>query len=133
MLEHFELKELKQDTRGEICLLIFDKFEAFVSHTKKGVSRSGYYFKPNKDIAGAPSRIYVVLRGRFLYREKDMASGNEVEKEIKTGDHFSIMDNHAHMFTALEDTDMIEFTPGATGKIEMVPYQSYREIVERDI
>ena len=137
MLKHFELKELKQDNRGEICLLRFGnsepKLEAFLSHTKTSVSRSGYYFKPNKIIGDMPPRIYLVLNGRFLYRNKDIKTGEETEKEIKTGDYIYLEPNHAHMFTALEDSDMIEFTPGSTEKEEMIPYPPYRELVEKSV
>jgi len=136
MLKHFELKELKQDARGEICILRFGdsepKLEAFLSHTKSGVSRSGYYFKPNKIIPGMPPRVYLVLNGRFMYRKKNIKTGEETEKEIKTGDYLSIEPDHAHIFTALEDSDMIEFMPGSTEKEEMIPYPPYREIVEKD-
>lgn len=133
MLQNFGLKELKQDNRGEICLLQMrlGGYEVFLSHTKKGVARGGYFFKPNKYIKGAPSRIYIVVSGKFTYKETDIASGHEMVKEIKVGEFFATGPNVAHIFIALEDCDMIEFTPGSKGMEEMVPYPPYRELAEK--
>jgi hypothetical protein len=119
------LEEVPADKRGYLKLLKFGEYEALLSYTLKGKSRSGYYFKVD--------RVYIVLSGSFEYMEKNIENGNETKKIIKTGDHFTVKPGDAHMFTALEDTYMIEFTPGVKGKIEMIPYKPYREICEKDM
>lgn len=119
-----KFEEISSDKRGFLKLLKLVDYEALVSYTVKGKSRSGYYF--NVD------RIYVVLSGSFLIRERNMNTGVETKKTIKTGEHFTVKPSNAHIFTALEDSYMIEFTPGAKEKIEMIPYEPYREICERD-
>ncbi len=120
-----KLEEISVDKRGYLKLLRFGDYEALVSLTVKGKSRSGYSFKVD--------RVYIVLSGSFEYSEKSLADGEEIKKTIRTGDHFTVKPGNAHMFTALEDTCMIEFTPGAKGKIEMIPYKPYREISEKDM
>jgi len=119
-----ELLKVHEDKRGLLDLLKFDNYEALISFTAKGKSRSGYYFKVD--------RIYAVLLGSFLFRERSMKTNVEIEKTVKTGDHFTVKPDHAHVFTALEDSFMIEFTPNAKEKIEMIPYKPYREICEKD-
>lgn len=121
----FKFVEICSDKRGLLNLLNFGNYEALLSYTMKGKSRSGYYFK--KD------RIYVVLSGSFLLREKNMKTYVEIKKTVKTGDHFTITPSVAHMFTALENSYMIEFTPKAKKKAEMIPYKPYREVCEKDI
>ena len=120
-----ELLKIHEDKRGLLELLKFDNHEAVVSFTTKGKSRSGYYFKVK--------RVYTVLLGSFLFRETNIKTNNEKKWVIKTGDHFSVKPGYAHMFTALEDSFMIEFTPNAKEKIEMIPYKPYRDICEKEI
>lgn len=120
-----EFKKICSDNRGILSLLKFGDYESLVSFTKGGKSRSGYYFKEN--------RIYVILSGSFEFHEKNIETGEEEKKIIKTGDHFTVKPNIAHFFTALEDSFMIEFTPHAKEKVEMIPYKPYREICEKDI
>ena len=120
-----ELVVIDADKRGFLRLLKFDNYEALISFTAKGKSRSGYYFKVD--------RTYAVLLGSFLFRERAMKMNAETEKTIKTGDHFTVKPDHAHVFTALEDSFMIEFTPNAKEKIEMIPYKPYRKICEKDV
>lgn len=123
MTSDSKLDELSVDDRGYLKLLRFSDFEALLSHTVKGKSRSGYYFKVD--------RIYVVLSGSFLYRVRNMEDGAETEKIIKAGDYFTVKHSNAHVFTALEDSYMIEFTPNVKEKIEMIPYEPYRKICEK--
>lgn len=120
----FNLEGISNDKRGHLNLLRFSDYEALLSFTAKGKSRSGYYFKVE--------RVYIVLSGSFQYTEKVMPNGKETKKIIKTGDHFTVMPGNAHIFTALQDSYMIEFTPNAKEKIEMIPYKPYREISEKD-
>lgn len=120
-----ELAEVGEDKRGSLKLLKFGGHEALLSFTLKGKSRSGYFFKVD--------RVYIVLLGKFSYKEKNMKNGHETERIIETGDHFTVTPGNAHIFTAIEDSYMIEFTPDANGKIEMTPYKPYREICEKDI
>jgi len=124
-LDSIKLVGISDGKRGFLKLLKFDDYEALISYTVKGKSRSGYYFKVD--------RIYIVLFGSFLYRERNMTNGIEVEKVIKTGDHFTVKPDNAHVFTALEDSYMIEFSPESKEKIEMIPYEPYRKICEKDI
>ena len=119
------LEEISVDRRGYLKLLRFGDYEALVSFTVKGNSRSGYSFKID--------RVYIVLSGSFEYSEKNLNDGKETKKIIKTGDHFTVKPGNAHMFTALEESHMIEFTPGTKVKIGMIPYKPYREICEKDM
>jgi len=123
--ESTKFVELGTDKRGFLKLVKFDNYEALLSYTVKSKSRSGYYLKVD--------RVYIVLFGSFLYRERNMTNGIEVEKIIKTGDHFTVKPGNAHVFTALEDSYMMEFSPDAKEKIEMIPYEPYRRICEKDI
>lgn len=118
-----ELEKISFDKRGYLKILRFGDYEALVSFTIKGKSRSGYYFKTD--------RVYIVLSGSFQYMERNMTDGKEIKRIIKAGDHFTVKPEYAHIFTALEDSYMIEFTPNAKGKIEMIPYKPYREISEK--
>ena len=120
-----KIEDICSDNRGSLSLLKFDEYESLVSFTKKGKSRSGYYFKED--------RIYVVLFGSFLFRETNIKTSVEKKKKIMTGDHFIVKSKIAHIFTALEDSYMIEFSLKSKKKIEMIPYKSYREISEKDI
>lgn len=120
-----KLVKINEDKRGILQLLKFNDYEALVSYTVKGKSRSGHYFKVD--------RVYIVVSGSFLFRERNMDTGIETEKIIKPGDYFTVKPGNAHVFTALEDSYMIEFTPNAKEKIEMIPYHPYREICEKDI
>lgn len=120
-----KIEKISVDKRGVLQLVKFNNREALMSYTTKGKSRSGYYFKVD--------RVYVVLSGSFLFRERNMKTDEEKKKVIKTGNHFTVRPGRAHVFTALEDSYMIEFTPNATEKIEMIPYEPYRKFCEKDI
>mgnify|MGYP001605181505 FL=1 len=120
-----KLVELNDDKRGFLKLMGFGDYEALVSFTVKDKSRSGYFFKVD--------RVYVVILGSFLYRVRNMKDGAETEKIIRAGDYFTVKPGNAHVFTALEDSYMIEFTPNVKEKIEMIPYEPYRKICEKDV
>lgn len=120
--EELTIEEIHRDNRGFLRLIKFKGKEYLLSYTLKGASRGGYFFKRD--------RIYAVLNGSLLFREMNLQTQKEVEKTIKTGDHFTITPGNAHLFTALEDSFMIELTPDAEEKAEMIPYEPYRKLIK---
>lgn len=111
------MKKINGDNRGYLQLVEFGDKEFLVSFSFKGAPRGGYYH----DV----ERWHLVLDGSFLFKE--VVDGKESERVIKTGDLVAVKPGIPHIFIALEDTLMIEFSKE---KCVMTKYESYRKIVD---
>jgi len=118
-LKEIEWKEVHRDTRGELYVLEWMGREVLFFSINKGCSRGGDYHG---------SRQYdLVLAGKVTCRFKHSLEGREVTKTLSPGDSISFEAGFPHMFTALENSLMVEWL---TGPFERTMYRPYREILE---
>lgn len=115
-----DLKEIYGDARGNLCILEWRGQEVLLFSINKGYSRGGDYHKSRQHD--------VVLAGRVECRfKRHIESQGEVVKTLNPGEVISFEAGSPHMFTALEDSLMVEWLEGPFEK-EMYP--PYRKIVE---
>lgn len=114
------VKKVHSDARGEIVVLEWNDREILVFTIRRGYGRGGDYHKSKNFI--------VVLAGKVECRFKYfLETTSEVVKTLESGDLISFGAGEPHMFTALEDSLMIEWLSGIS---EKTIYPPYRKIVE---
>jgi len=113
-----EIEKIHEDKRGSLHRILFKEKEFLIIFTKKGMLRGGDYHKSTQ-------RDFV-LTGCMEFRYK--TDGREHVKTLNAGEMIHFEPNVPHMFTAKEDTLIIEWLEG---EFEKSYYQPYRKLVEK--
>lgn len=114
-----DVELIHQDKRGSLHSLKLKGKEILIVFSAKGAPRGGHYHRKNQQ--------HIVLEGSFLYREIDARNPKkEIQKKLKAGDVVEVKAYRAHLFTALEESIMIEFKKD---KRKAIIYEPYRKSV----
>jgi len=111
-----KIEKVHEDERGSIHRILFKGKEFIILSTKKGFLRGGDYHKSKQHD--------VVLTGKMEFRYK--INGKEQTKTLGAGEMIHFEPNVPHMFSAKEDTLIVEWLDG---KFEKSYYQPYRRLV----
>lgn len=111
-----EIEKVNEDQRGSIHRILFKGKEFIILFTKKGCLRGGDYHKSNQHD--------IVLTGKLEFKYK--ANGREQTKTLGAGEMICFEPNVPHMFSAKEDTLIVEWLDG---EFEKSYYQPYRRLV----
>ena len=115
-----EIENIAEDVRGKNVFLSFGDLRIVFVETNKGYSRGGHYHKKDTN--------HNLLSGKIHLRQKNVQTGEEIEKIFVGPTKIPIPGFCAHLLTALTDTKLVEaFGNG----YEDTVYPEYREIVER--
>lgn len=113
-----EIEKIHEDKRGSLHRILFRGKEFLIVFTKKGMLRGGDYHKSTQHD--------VVLIGWMEFRYKK--DGQEQIKTLKAGEMIHFEPGVPHMFTAKEDTLILEWLDG---EFEKSYYEPYRKLVEK--
>jgi len=113
-----ELEKIHEDKRGSLHRILFKGKEFLLVFTKKGMLRGGDYHKSTQHD--------VVLMGSMEFRYKKGAL--DQIKTLSAGEMIHFEPNVPHMFTAKEDTLIIEWLDG---EFEKSYYEPYRKLTEK--
>jgi len=113
-----EIEKIHEDKRGSLHRILFEGKEFLLVFTKKGMLRGGDYHKSTQHD--------VVLSGSMEFRYKKGTL--EQIKTLGVGEMIHFEPNVPHVFTAKEDTLIIEWLEG---EFEKSYYEPYRRLVER--
>jgi dTDP-4-dehydrorhamnose 3,5-epimerase-like enzyme len=111
-----EIEKVHEDERGSIHRILFKGREFIILFTKKGYLRGGDYHKSKQHD--------VVLTGKMEFRY--IKNGEEEVRTLEAGEMIKFEPNVPHMFSAKEDTLIIEWLEG---EFEKSYYQPYRRLV----
>jgi len=115
-VKKMKIEKVHEDERGSIHRILFKGREFIILFTKKGYLRGGDYHKSKQHD--------VVLTGKMEFRYK--INGKEQIKTLGVGEMIHFEPNVPHMFSAKEDTLIVEWLEG---EFEKSYYQPYRRLV----
>ncbi len=113
-----KIEKVHEDERGSIHRILFKGKEFIILFTKKGYLRGGDYHKSKQHD--------VVLTGKMEFRYK--TNGRERTTTLGAGEMIHFEPNVPHIFSAKEDTLIVEWLDG---KFEKAYYQPYRRLIEK--
>lgn len=113
-----KLEKVHEDERGSIHRLLFKGKEFIILFTRKGYLRGGDYHKSKQHD--------VVLVGEMKFRYR--INGKDYSKTLGAGEMTHFEPHVPHMFSAKEDTVIVEWLEG---EFEKSYYQPYRKLVEK--
>tara|TARA_B110000495_G_C22838186_1_gene488865 strand:- start:475 stop:849 length:375 start_codon:yes stop_codon:yes gene_type:complete len=108
-----------EDNRGKILFCSHNKSFVRLVEIKKGYSRGGHYHKVNQ--------LHIVISGSLEVKEINIKTKNETTRKIVEPTTMDIPKYHAHLFTALEDSLILEYSKE---EIESFEYEEYRKIIK---
>ena len=115
-----KIEKLVEDIRGKNTFLSFGSLQLILVETNKGFSRGGHYHKSKTN--------HTLISGTIHLHQKNILTGNEIEKIFVAPATIPIPEFCAHMLTAISDTKLVEAFPNG---YEDAVFPEYRKIVER--
>lgn len=113
-----EIKKAEEDPRGHVYSGNFNGKNFIILSFKKGVPRGGHYH--------SLKTTHFILYGKLKLKMKELDNGKEFKKIVKAGDVVIAKPKMVHLFTALEDSLILE--PIKEG-LKTFEYKPYRNIV----
>jgi dTDP-4-dehydrorhamnose 3,5-epimerase-like enzyme len=94
------------EERGEFVQISYREEIRHVAlfEIKRGFSRGGHYHEKKEE-------VFYVVRGKIKAKMMDLDTHHEEERLFETGDRIRIEPRCAHLFYALEDTLVVEYSP----------------------
>ncbi len=114
----FLLEKIHEDKRGKIFLGKIGNKEFSIIYSVKGAPRGGHFH--NKD------QLHFIAHGKFAFREIDAKTQKETKKILRVGDCVNIKSRNPHLFTALQDSILVEVKGVGTKTVE---FPKWRKIV----
>lgn len=119
MLNILKFEGQVEDIRGKIMFFSYGDKKINMSDIKKGFARGGHYYDSEQ--------IRIIISGKIEYRTKNIVTGEEQIMMMDAPRSIVLEPKTAHIFTALEDTVLIELFDNREGRTN---YPEYRTMVE---
>jgi len=114
-----KIKKLNEDVRGEMYQILNNGKEFILFDIKAGMARGGDYHTTNQ--------YDLVMDGEVEYR-RTLPNGEEIINILRKTDYIMSPKNEPHIFIALEDSLVLEWTE--LGKFQKELYAPYRKIID---
>lgn len=119
---NLKIKKTEEDPRGFVYSGDFNNRKFIILSFKKGAPRGGHYHNMKT--------VHFVFSGSLELKLKDIEKNKEEKRIVKSGDTIIVEPGIVHMFTAIEDSLVLELREE---NLETTEYQPYRKIVNEFI